>query len=393
MVAAPEYHGHLFPALALARELHTRGHEVIVQSSERWRGLVEGMGMGFAVFEEDVLRVKPHRGPRRTLVEAARSLAPLIRELRPDVVACDFSALTPALAAELAGARTATLVPVPYPQTAPGVPLDELGLLPPRTPVGAFAWRALGPLLRARLPSRRWLRGGQPLDAIRAELGLAPLDRDDGAVASGPMLVSTLPQLEYPRAWRPDVHVTGPMIFDLPHPEIELPQGEDPLVLTVSSTSWDPKLRLVRTVLRALESESVRVVAARGWTPRPWSEKVPDNAVVTDWISYAQVMPRASLVIAQGGQGTLVRALAEGVPVLVCPETPDMGGNGTRVVWAGAGLMIPKRLLGVRPVRWSVRQLLEDPRFATRAGAMATWNRENDGAARGASVIEAHARR
>ena len=67
----------------------------------------------------------------------------------------------------------------------------------------------------------------------------------------------------------------------------------------------------------------------------------PGNAVVVDWLSYSQVMPRASLVICHGGHGTVARALAAGVPVLCCPHVGDMAENSARVAWARVGLMLP----------------------------------------------------
>ena len=114
----------------------------------------------------------------------------------------------------------------------------------------------------------------------------------------------------------------------------------------------------------------------------------PANAVVVDWLSYSQVMPRASLVICHGGHGTVARALAAGVPVLCCPHVGDMAENSARVAWAGAGLMLPWRLLGARPLRVATRRILGDRSFTQRAQEFVTWSRANDGAADGAHLVE-----
>ena len=97
-------------------------------------------------------------------------------------------------------------------------------------------------------------------------------------------------------------------------------------------------------------------------------------------------------MITSGGHGTVARALVEGVPLLVCPAGADQPENGVRAAWAGAGLVLPRRLLGARPLRWSVRRLLADSRFAARAGEFAAWSLENDGARRGADLVERYAR-
>jgi UDP:flavonoid glycosyltransferase YjiC (YdhE family) len=96
-------------------------------------------------------------------------------------------------------------------------------------------------------------------------------------------------------------------------------------------------------------------------------------------------------VISHGGHGTSARALAEGVPLLSVPAFGDTAENGARVTWAGAGLMVPRPLAGPRTLRAAVRRILSEPRFAQRAREIAAWSERNDGAKRGAELVERHA--
>ena len=117
------------------------------------------------------------------------------------------------------------------------------------------------------------------LNELRDRLDLAPLDRLDGVISDGLAMVATFPQLEYPRDWPPTVHVTGPMLFDLPGPRVELPPGDEPLVVVVASTTGlDPAWAFVETALEALEAEPVRVVATVSRRGERWRGPVPDNA-------------------------------------------------------------------------------------------------------------------
>ncbi len=109
---------------------------------------------------------------------------------------------------------------------------------------------------------------------------------------------------------------------------------------------------------------------------------------MVDWLSYTQAMGAADLVICHGGHGTVARALSAGVPVLCCPAVGDMAENGARVAWSGAGLMLPWRLLGPASLRLVVSRLLDEPRFAARAGEFAAWAAGHDGADRGAELVE-----
>ena len=143
------------------------------------------------------------------------------------------------------------------------------------------------------------------------------------------------------------------MSFELPHPEIELPPGDDPLVLVAPSTAHDSDNHLVRTALAALADEPVRVVATTNRVVPQSPIEVPANAVLVDWLSYSQLMPAASLVISHGGHGTVARALGAGTPVLISPIIGDMSETAMRVDWAGAGLSLPWRLCRPAPLRWA----------------------------------------
>jgi UDP:flavonoid glycosyltransferase YjiC (YdhE family) len=120
--------------------------------------------------------------------------------------------------------------------------------------------------------------------------------------------------------------------------------------------------------------------------------EVPDNAVLHPWLSYSQAMSVADLVICHGGHGTVARALAAGVPVLVAPAVGDMAENGARVVWAAAGTMLPRRLLSGRSVRLATRRLLGDERYRVRAAEIAAWATANDGPACASGLVEDAAR-
>ncbi len=389
LVAAFGDAGHAFPAIALGRALVGRGHEVVVETWEERRQAVEGAGLGFAAAEEYRMFPPPEPDSDEGLhaAEAARALLPLLEEMRPDVVVSDILTLAPALAAERAGVPLATLVPHIYPVVEPGLPFFAIGLRAPRTPVGRALWRTGQRALNVGLE-----HGRRDLNLQRERLGLSPVERFHGGISPDLALVATYPQLEYPRRWPPGVEVTGPMTFELPHPEIELPPGDRPLILVAPSTAHDSENHLVRTALKALAAEPVRVVATTNRVVPQRPIEVPPNAVLVDWLSYSQLMPAASLVVSHGGHGTVARALGAGTPVLISPITGDMSETAMRVAWAKAGLSLPWRLCRPGPLRWATRRVLGDPSFAAHAAAIAAWGHEHDGAERGAELVERLAR-
>lgn len=386
LVAAFGDAGHVFPAIALGKALAARGHEVVIETWEERRAAVEGEGLGFAAAEE--YRMFPPPDPDseegQHAAEAAKALLPLLEDFKPHIVVSDILTLAPTLAAERAGIPLATLIPHIYPVVEPGYPFFAIGLWPPRTSLGRKAWRyGHDRALRVGLE-----QGRRDLNIQRQRLDLPPIDRFHGGISPDLALVATYPQLEYPRRWPPGVETTGPMTFELPHPDVELPAGDDPLVLVAASTAHDSENHLVRAALAGLAAEPVRVVATTNRVAPQRPIEVPDNAVLVEWLSYSQLMPAASLVISHGGHGTVARALGAGTPVLICPIIGDMSETAMRVAWAGAGLSLPWRLCQPTPLKWAARRLLYEPLFAAKAKEIAAWGHENDGATQGAELVE-----
>ncbi len=390
LVAAFGDAGHIFPAISLGRALAARGHEVVVETWEERRSAVEGAGLGFTAAEEYRMfpPPDPNSGDGYNTAEAARALGPLLEKMRPHVAVSDILTLAPALAAEKAGIPLATLIPHIYPVPEAGMPFFAAGLAQPRTAIGRGLWRAGTGVLNVGLE-----HGRRDLNAQRARLGLAPLHRFHGGISTDLALVGTFPQLEYPRRWPIGVKITGPMIFELPHPEIKLPPGAGPLVLIAPSTAHDSANHLVRTALRALAREPLRVVATTNGVIPQRPIEVPKNAVLVDWLSYSQLMPIASLVISHGGHGTITRALDAATPVLVCPIVGDMRETAMRLSWAEVGLSLPWRLCRASPLLWSVRRILGDPKFARRSAELGLWSKQHDGAERASDLIERLAQR
>jgi UDP:flavonoid glycosyltransferase YjiC (YdhE family) len=377
--------GHAFPMIALGRALVARGHDVTLQTWTRWREHVQAEGMTFATAPE--YQVFPS-GPEpldfyEAVVHATLDTRPLVREVRPDVAVSDILTLAPALAAELEGVRWATLIPHVHPHMSRDFPIYSLGARMPRTRLGRALWR------HAQHPVDAGLELGRiELNRTREHVGLKPLAHVHGGISRELALVASFPQLEYPRPWPDGVHVVGPLMWEPPTADVELPPGDAPLVLVAPSTAQDTEHRLLAAALRGLADAPVRVLATwnRRLPPRPLP--VPDNARLVDWVSYARTMPHCDAVVCHAGHGTLVRALASGCAVVACPAIGDMNENAARLDWAGAGVRVPRRFATPRVLRLAVERALGDDSIKARAAELAAWANGHDSGATAARLVE-----
>ncbi len=357
--------------IALGCALRARGHDVTLQTWERWRAPIEREGLTFAPAPEYSafpIPTSTNGGPAQPLdfyeavVYATRDTLPLVRELQPDVVVHDILTLAPSLAGELAGVPRATLIPHVNPDSEAGFPIYSFGARLPRTDLGHALWH------RAHTPVRQGLENGRlALNRTRSQVGLPPLDYVHGGTSRDLALVATFPQLEYPRSWAPHMHVVGPLMWEPPAEDVALPPGDAPLVLVAPSTSQDPDHRLLHAALRGLGDLPVRVLAT--WNQRLPARPlpVPANAHLVDWVSYARTMPSCDVVVCHAGHGTVVRALSNGCAVVACPVAGDMNENAARVDWAGAGVRVPRRFISPRPLRLAVERALGEPSIRARA--------------------------
>lgn len=378
--------GHAFPIIALGRALRARGHDVVLETWSRWQEDVEREGMRFApapeyhVFPTQERPLKPYEAVQR----ATGVTRELVARERPDVVVSDILTLAPALAAELEGVPWATLIPHVDPRGESGWPPYSIGARLPRTAIGRRWWGLWDPLL-----DRGLSLGRAELNETRGRLGLAPLEHVHGGISRQLALVATFPQLEYPRRVAvPNTHAVGPLQWEPPFGDVELPDGNAPLVLVAPSTAQDREGHMLRAALAAMADLPVRVLASTNRRGETHGFDVPPNARLVDWVSYSRTMPLCDLVVCHVGHGTLMRALTAGVPVVACPAAGDMNENAARADWAGVGIRLPRRLVTETGIRLAVQRALATPSLAVRTRALADWAAEHDAGTRAAELVE-----
>ncbi|SES31107.1 glycosyltransferase, MGT family [Lentzea xinjiangensis] len=92
---------------------------------------------------------------------------------------------------------------------------------------------------------------------------------------------------------------------------------------------------VLRNAIAGLGRLDAQVVVA---APRVRLGELPPNVSVHPWLPQAEVIRQADVVVHHGGSGTMLAALAHGVPQVVLPRGADQFGNASALVEAGAGV-------------------------------------------------------
>ena len=99
---------------------------------------------------------------------------------------------------------------------------------------------------------------------------------------------------------------------------------------------------LFRAALDAIAEVPVRALftTGRGVDPSVLGA-IPANVHVEAFVPQRDVLPRVNAVVCHGGSGTVLGALAAGVPLVVAPLGADQPHNAQRIAAVGAGLAVP----------------------------------------------------
>jgi UDP:flavonoid glycosyltransferase YjiC (YdhE family) len=344
LVVASPLTGHVLPLVPLALAMRDAGAEVVVATA----------GDGVAVCPPELsptdvaprLRLGPLFG-RIMLRHPRLARRELAGRGGTTAVGLLFGAL---------GARTADGVVALADRWRPDLVVHE-----PLAPAGVEA--------AARLGVPAVLVEGNLFDAATlrtAALGVHAAARGLGELPAPAETVTTAPpSLVGLREGRPMRFV--PWAPDRPFDEGYAVPGARPRVLVSRSTVSSPgRDRLMADVAAAAADTDLDVVLVR---PERWvtRRRLPPQVTTADWLPFPRVLPVAAGVVHHGGAGTLLTALAAGVPQLVVRGAGDRRTNADLVAARGAGIAADPGEVSAA----HLRRLAGDPELAAAAREVA----------------------
>jgi UDP:flavonoid glycosyltransferase YjiC (YdhE family) len=168
-----------------------------------------------------------------------------------------------------------------------------------------------------------------------------------------------------------------------------LDAGDPPILVTLGSSAvWlaDEFYRDAIAAARALGRRAVLLAGEQAASLR--SAGLPAGIAAFEYAPHGTVMPRAAVVVHQGGVGTTGQALRSGRPQLVVPFGQDQPDNARRCVALGVARTISRS--GFTPDRAAVEigALLREGRYAERAAQIGDIVRSEDGTRTACDEIE-----
>jgi MGT family glycosyltransferase len=210
-------------------------------------------------------------------------------------------------------------------------------------------------------------------------------------------LVPSVPELDYSRGDLPaSVHYVGPCLWNRPRHEApvtwlsELPRDR-PWVHVTEGTMHIEVPLVLRAAAQGLGDLPVQVIMTTGGSRDPTTlnlGRIAANTRIARWISHSDLLPHTDVVVTTGGAGTILAALAAGVPLVIIPTEWDKPDNAQRVVEAGAGLRVAPHRCTPQRLRAAVERVLREPSYRENAQRLAALFERRGGAALAAELLE-----
>jgi MGT family glycosyltransferase len=221
--------------------------------------------------------------------------------------------------------------------------------------------------------ARLFDKGLDRLNEVRRANGLEPIDSVlENFERADRLLLMTSRAFEYEQFTPPpNVRLVGPRLDDpawaggwTP------PPGDRPLVLVGMSSTFMDHGEVVQRAATALGSLPVHGLVTTGPALRVDAIDAPANVTVAERAPHREVLRHASAVVTHAGHGTVLKALAAGVPVVALPLGRDQLDNAARVEHHGAGVRL-KPKASSDAIAKAVGRVLNEPSFAANAERLA----------------------
>ena len=349
--------GHADPLIPIAVAVRDAGHTVAFSGRGSAAGTIEAAGLELlggagpgAPADVEIAPLRPlDMGHEERVLRAfyagtearlrAAQMHDRIDAWRPDLIVCDEVDFGSMIAAEKCGLPHATVLV---------------------TATGAF--------VRPEIVV-------EALDVVRAEHGLRP---DPNLAMPGRHLVIS----PFPPSFRDPAYPLPPSARSIrpasvspsaDRPERGGPTGhERPTVYLTLGTVFNAECGdLFERAIQGLGALPVNVVVTVGRDRDPVRfGPQPSNVRIDRYIPLPELLPSCNVVVCHGGSGSVIGALAHGLPLLVLPMGADQALNAARCEQLDVGLTLDAATATAGSIGEAAAELLSDATYRNAAGSL-----------------------
>jgi UDP:flavonoid glycosyltransferase YjiC (YdhE family) len=394
LFATMPFDGHFNPLTSIAVHLKAQGHDVRWYAGPSYAGKLADLDIPHFQFQrarevsgENIAELFPERarlkGPKLLSFDLEQVFVANVehhyhdileaRETFPfDALLCDPGFYAAHLIAAKLNPRVYTVGVGPLVGLS-GEPPPFFGLKPARTIVDKIVHRVARALLTSTMR-----QGVKTYNRALAAEGLPPVAVGDFVELTRRCATyyfqSGVPGFEYPRRSLPtNVKFVGPLLpykagtrqlpFEL---EQKLQRYRSVIVVSQGTVDNTDPEKLFVPALEALKGGSHLVVATTGGkNTADLRRRYPEeNVVVEDFVDFGLLFGHTDLFICNGGYGSILLALSNGVPVLSAGVREGKNDINARVDYFGFGVDLKSEGPTPAKIAKSVTRILTDERFA-----------------------------
>jgi zeaxanthin glucosyltransferase len=352
--------GHFNPMSAVARQLQSRNHDVVMLSLSLIEPVARAANLPFIPFGEKdfpdqvtaeiVGKMSQLEGEEalQFVVDVAAKIAEVRwRELPKLLSANGIDALV-LDNYDFYGQVVPMYLGMPFATLSNALHFDYSGY----TPLCVYGWGHEN-TPEARQRNRQGVskftqmlnRGNAELIGEVEKAGIKPNWEDPSSLFSDLPWITQCPrEFDFESShWPKQFQYAGPFHDGIGRPELDFPWDRltaEPIVYASMGTIQNGNATVFRTIAAAVAKTDTQLVLSIGNLLRPEQiGPVPNNAIVVNHAPQLELLKKASVCITHAGFNTVLEALTQGVPQVAIPVTNDQPGVAARIAAHQTGVV------------------------------------------------------
>ncbi|SDX00600.1 UDP:flavonoid glycosyltransferase YjiC, YdhE family [Hydrobacter penzbergensis] len=403
--------GDLHPYLAIAKELQSRNHRVIIATSPTYERYVKNMGIEFAGIRPNI--DYEDKELARISMDLTKGTQHVIKDILFGNLRDTYDDLSKvARGADLllthtlcfASSLVAEKLEVPWVSAVLSPNNFWSSYDPSVIPNAPFLiyWKHFGPRVNrlivrmAKFATREWIEAAY---VLREELGLS---RNGNPLFEGmhsPHAVLALFSSAFAKRqpdWPPQTIITGFPRYEEPITDEKeeairhiLDNKRKPVVFTLGTAAVLNPDSFYHYSLEVARELKLRAILLTGYPPENTPVFQNDEDVFCfDYLPYSKVFPFSSAVVHHGGIGTTAHLLHSGVPSVVVPYSHDQPDNAYRLKKLGVSEICYRHKISVSKLKSSLKKVISTPSYHQNADSLYRKLYYENGVVAAADIIE-----